>query len=300
MKYAHILRAVASEIWAMDPDKLAAIVDFLAVKADGAMFTAEEIEARIAPQTARAVARREGSVAVIPVRGVIASRASMMTDISSGGGASSEAIDQAVKAALADDDVKAIVLDIDSPGGNALGVDEAAARIFEARGTKPIVAQVNATAASAAYWLASAAQEIVVTPSGMVGSIGVYTVHEDVSAALEKLGVKRTLIGAGKFKGEGVVEALTEEAIAARQNDVDTYYGMFVDRVAAGRGVKSQDVRDGFGQGRVVLAAAAVAQGMADRVGTLDETLSRFGVSPTPATATRANAPARRMRAALI
>jgi signal peptide peptidase SppA len=291
MRYAHILMAFASELWAIEPEKLAAITAFLSMQADGVKFTAEEIEARIAPATARAVARKEGAVAIIPIRGMISNRVNMMSEISGGGGTSSEALSQALRAALGDDGVKAVVLDIDSPGGAVLGTDEVAALIASAKGTKPIIAQVNAQAASAAYWMASAAEEIVVTPSGSVGSIGVYTVHNDVSAALEKLGVKKTLIGAGKYKGEAPpFEPLSDEAKAHVLSQVETYYTMFVDRVAAGRGVSAQAVRNGFGEGRMVLAAAAVSQGMADRVGTMEETLARFGVSATAPAPSRTRA----------
>ncbi|WP_173087357.1 signal peptide peptidase SppA [Devosia sp. 1635] len=300
MKYAHILMAFASELWAIEPEKLAAITSFLAMQADGVKFSAEDIEAKIAPQTARAIARQEGAVAIIPVRGVISSRMNMMGNVSGGGGTSAEGLEQAIRAALADDGIKAIVLDIDSPGGAVLGTDEVAQLIASAKGTKPVIAQVSPRAASAAYWVACSAEEIVVTPSGEVGSIGVYTVHDDVSVALEKLGVKKTLIGAGRYKGEMQPFApLADEAKAHVLSQVEAYYGMFVDRVASGRGVTSQAVRDGFGQGRMVMARDAVAQRMADRIGTMDETLTRLGVSrsvPAPS-GRRSFAPQRERRA---
>lgn len=300
MKYAHILAAMAAEYWAVEPEKLQAIVGFLTVQASGVKFDAEEIEARISPQTAKAIARREGAVAIIPVRGVISNRINMMGEISGGGGTSSEAFTSQLRSVIADDGVKAIILDFDSPGGAVSGTDEAAGAIFANRGGKPIIAQVNAMAASAAYWMASAADEIVVTPSGEVGSIGVYTVHDDISAALEKLGVKKTLISAGKFKGEGApFQPFSEEALAYTQSRVDAYYGMFVDRVAEGRGVTADSVRNGFGQGRMVGARDAVLQGMADRVGTMQETLARFGVGSTNNSqpAKRSLAPQREKRA---
>lgn len=300
MKYAHILAAIAAEYWAVEPEKLQTIVGFMTVQASGIKFDAEEIEARIAPQTAKAVARRDGAVAIIPVRGVISNRINMMGDISGGGGASSEALANQLRAALGDDGVKAIILDVDSPGGAVSGTDELASMIFANRGGKPIVAQVNSTAASAAYWIAAAADEVVVTPSGEVGSIGVYTVHDDISAALEKLGVKKTLISAGKFKGEGApFQPFSEEAVAYTQSRVNAYYGMFVDRVAEGRGVTAESVRSGFGQGRMVGARDAVSQGMADRVGTMEETLARFGVGSASSSqpAKRSFAPQREKRA---
>jgi signal peptide peptidase SppA len=132
----------------------------------------------------------------------------------------------------------------------------------------------NTLAASAAYWLASAASELVVTPSGEVGSIGVFAIHEDYSAALDRVGVKVSLISAGKYKTEGnPFEPLGEEAQAAVQGTVNDYYDMFIRAVARGRGVSQADVIAGFGEGRVVMAEQAVRLGMADRVATIDEVI---------------------------
>ena len=300
MKYVHILMACASEIWAMQPEKMAAIIDFLATQADGVKFTAEEIEAKIAPQTARAVARKEGAVAVVPLRGVISNRVNLMGNISGGGGASSEAFTNQMKVLREDASVKAVILDVDTPGGAVSGTEEAAAMVASFRGIKPVIAQVNSTAASAGYWIASAAEEIVVTPSGWVGSIGVITSHDDISAALEKAGVKKTMIAAGPYKTEmNPFAPLSDEAKAHTLSQVEAYYDMFVERVALGRGVSASQVRSGFGQGRMVMAKQAIDAGMADRIGTMDETLQRFGVAPASEGA-RAMAPERMKRAAAL
>ena len=296
MKYPHILAAFASEIWAMEPTKLLAIVDLLAFKAEGGLFTADEIEARIAPQTAAAVARKEGAVAIVPLRGIISPRVNAMSNTSTGGGATAEGFAAAIEQTAADDGVKAIIVDADTPGGNVLGVDEASAAVAAVRGTKPIIVQVNGNLASAGYWIGASADEIVMTPSSQAGAIGVRTAYDDLSAKMTSDGVAREIISAGKYKGEGLLGPLTDEARAYMQSRVDDYYGMFVDRVAAGRGVALQAVRDGFGQGRVLGAAAAVREGMADRVATMKETLARFGVEPAQPTS-RKLAPQRERRA---
>lgn len=279
MKYRHILLAMASEIWAIEPLKLMAIIEFVSAQANGVKFTAAEIEARIAPQTAAAVARREGAVAVVPVCGVIANRMSLLTDIS--GGTSAEALTSAVNQLAADDGVKTVILDMNTPGGTVEGVEELAAAIGAAKASKPIVAQVNACCASAGYWLASAASEIVVTPSGRVGSIGVMSCYDDISKLLEIEGINREIIVSAPYKGElagGL--PMSDDARAFLQSQVDAYDAMFVNRVAAGRGVSAEIVRSQFGKGRMVMAQAAVDAGMADRVATMAETLSRFGVNP--------------------
>ncbi|WP_291208995.1 S49 family peptidase [Hyphomonas sp.] len=280
MRYSHILTAICDERWAMHEAKLQAILDFLEAQARGEKLEASDIEARIGKQEERAVARKEGTVAIIPIRGVIANRMSMVGNSSVRESTSSEALSSLFQASLRDDQIKAIVFDIDSPGGAVSGTDELSAMIFNARGTKPIVAHVNATAASAAYWIASAADEVVVTPSGSVGSIGVFGVHEDISAKLEKDGVRKTIIKAGKFKASGnPYGPLDEETAARMQARVDQGYDMFVRAVARNRGKPLTAVRDGFGEGDMVLAEQALSEGMVDRIATLDETLQRFGVS---------------------
>jgi ClpP class serine protease len=144
---------------------------------------------------------------------------------------------------------------------------------------KPIVAQVNADCASAGYWVVSPADEIVVTPTGRVGSIGVMTCHDDISRALEEAGITRTVITSSPYKGEAF-GPLSDEARAYMQEQVDAYDALFVNRVASGRGVSAAEVRANFGKGRMVMASLAVKAGMADRVGTMAETLARFGVNP--------------------
>lgn len=296
MRYAHILLAIAGEVWAMEPDKLATVIEFLAVQASGVKFDAEEIEARISPQTAAAVARREGAIQILPIRGIIANRAPMVS-ASTGPGFNLDSFNAAFDQAADNSDVKTIVLDVDCPGGNVMGVDETARRIFDARGRKPIIAQVNALNASAAYWITSAADEIVATPSSQIGAIGVRMVYEDVAKKLEMEGVSPDIIFAGKYKGEGIVGPLGEDTRAHLQAKVDEYYGMFVERVAKGRGVAASAVRDGFGEGRTISAKRALEAGMIDRIATMQETLARFGVQPRQSAASGAGARQRRERA---
>lgn len=295
MKYPYLLAAFASEFWAMEETKLLAIVDLLAMQAEGTKFTAEEIEARISPQTAAAVARREGAVAVVPLRGVISPRASAVQNSSTGGGATAESFAALIEQMADDDTVKAIIVDADTPGGNVLNVDEASATVAAVRGRKPIIVQVTGNLASAGYWIGASADEIVVSPSSAVGAIGVRMAYDDLTEKLAKDGVAREIIAAGKYKGEGLLGPLSDETRAYMQGRVDEYYGMFVDRVAAGRGVTSAAVRDGFGQGRMLGAQAAVREKMADRVATMKETLARFGAGGPPQS--RAFAPARSKRA---
>jgi capsid assembly protease len=219
---------------------------------------------------------RAGAIAVLPLHGTISNRMGMMSEMS--GGTSTERFSQWLKAALADPQVKSIVMDIDSPGGTVAGVQELADEIYKGRDAKPIVAVANSMAASAAYYLGSQASELVVTPSGEVGSIGVFAAHEDVSKVLENAGVKVSFISAGKYKTEAnPYEPLSGDARDAMQAKVNEYYSQFTSAVARGRNVPKAQVESGFGEGRMVMAKDAVKQGMADRVASFDQTLARMG-----------------------
>lgn len=290
MKYLHILLHCASEPLAMQPQKIVDIVSFLKFKATGGMLSDEEVAARISKTEERSVARTNGRVGILPIYGVIAQRISTMEQISGGGGTSTEQIAANFRAMLADDDVKAIVLDMHTPGGTVFGVEDLGNEIYDSRGKKPIIAQVNSMAASAGYWLASQADEVVVTPGGIAGSIGVYSIHEDISAFLEAQGIKETIVSAGKNKVLGnEFEPLGEEARAVMQKRVDECYDAFVKSVARGRNVSRKKVNEDFGQGLTFGGEELVKLGMADRVAGMADTLDRFGVSINP-TVTRVRA----------
>ena len=270
-----IIQSFLGQAWAILPDKLLAIAEFIAARAvnGAAIDVAGMVEA--AEARAARPGRAQGGVAVIPMIGVLAHRMNMLSAMS--GGTSVQKLSADIDAALNDSAVGSILLDIDSPGGSVEGIQELGDRIFEARKVKPIVAVANAMTASAAYWLGSQATELSVTPSGQVGSIGVVAMHEDWSANQEAAGIKTTFVTAGKFKVEGnSYEPLNAEAHGAIQAVVDDHYAEFVAAVARGRGVGKVAVRDGYGQGRMVRPKAALAEGMVDRIETFDQALSRL------------------------
>lgn len=272
--FPRVSRLVAEHPWAILPERLETILDVLDLHAAaGRPLTPEEIEARVGSPPPAPAVRNVEAVAVIPIMGVMAHRMNLMTAMS--GGTSTDVLAQQFRTAQKDPDVKSILLDVDSPGGSVFGMQELADEIYAARGRKPVVAIANATAASAAYWIASQADQFVMTPSGMVGSIGVIATHVDRSKQADMLGVKHTFITAGKYKGEGAdVEPLSDPARADMQSKVDAYYAAFVRAVARGRGVSAATVREGMGEGRTVTAKEAVAAGMVDGVATFDQTLS--------------------------
>ncbi|MEX0302257.1 MAG: S49 family peptidase, partial [Leisingera sp.] len=276
-----VLQAAAGGVWLIEPEKAMAIIGFLSLRAQGG--ETEWAEAGNKPVYAmRPVQGRKGTVHLLRLHGTIMPRGGMMARMS--GGASLEMFQKAFTQAANDANASAIVIDIDSPGGMVSQVPETAAMVRAARRAgRPIIAVSNSLAASAAYWIASAADEIVVTPSGRVGSIGVYTMHDNLAEALAKAGIERSVISAGPRKTEGLPFApLGKEALAALRADINSTYSMFVQEVAKGRGVDAEVVRADpekaaahFGGGRSYRAQEAVRLGMADRVATLDETLQR-------------------------
>jgi capsid assembly protease len=280
-RYPNVLRAITETPWAIREEMLPVIAEIVAVRASGGAFSAEEIEARIGAGNSRGRGVQVGPVAVIPIYGVIAPRANLMTEMS--GGTSLQAFSAELSGAVNAPDVSAILLDVQSPGGSTALVPETAARIREAKARKPVVAVANTDAFSAAYWLASQASELVVTESGMVGSIGTYIMHDDLSAALEQAGVKRTFVKAGERKVEGnPYEPLTDAAREAMQELVDEFQAMFVRDVARGRGLSAARVRQDFGRGGTVTASKALAAGMVDRIDTFEATLARLARGNRP------------------
>jgi capsid assembly protease len=284
MIHAGILAALAGQPWALDAAAFDVMASVIQRWAAGYRLSSEEVAMAVSGGPQIVAARRQsathassGGVAVIPVFGTIAHRAHMVNQVSGSGGTSAEKLGAAIQAAAQDPAVGAIVLDVDSPGGSVAGTQELVDKIYSARESKPIVAVANSTAASAAYWIASAASEFIVTPSGSVGSIGVLGVHEDRSAGLAAEGKKLTFIHAGKYKVEGnSAEPLSDEARSNIQAMVDQAYGAMVKSIARNRGVSPDAVRSGYGEGRMFFASDALSRGMIDRIDTLDATIERM------------------------
>jgi capsid assembly protease len=242
---------------------------------DGIEIEASALQAPLAAAPTRSSGARAGSIAVIQVFGAIVQRASQIGMCESGVGA--DDIGRALNAAMADETIGQILLEFDTPGGSVFGVGELADQIRSQRAIKPIIGLSNSLAASAGYWLLSQCSEAYCTPGGMVGSIGVYTAHQDISKALDEAGVKVTLISAGKFKTEGSpFMPLEDDARANVQGSVDDYYSIFTAGVAKGRGVPVAQVRDGMGQGRVLGADQALAQNMIDGVATFADVVKKM------------------------
>ncbi len=257
------------KILLLDPSRIHAMN--LMQRRSAAAIAEAIVAAKGAPKGA--VPRASGGVMIIPLHGYIVHRGDDLSMFL--GETPIVAWMNRVEQAINDDDVGGIVLDIDSPGGEVDGVPEAAARLYALRGKKPIVAVANTLAASAAYWIGTAADKLFVTPSGEVGSVGVVAVHVDESRRLEEAGFTVTIFRAGRFKGElSPFEPLTEEARQYETGVISDIYTDFVAAVARHRGTSPANVRASYGEGRLVPAVSAVKEGMADGVRTMQDVVS--------------------------
>lgn len=281
--------------WAILPEKLLEIQAFYTARVRGEKIDIESIEARLGKPLANDQQGgyiNQGGVAVIPIFGVIGKKFNMMSQIS--GGASTQLIERDIKAALSDSEVNSILLHIESPGGTVDGTQNLADVVAIANGIKPVVSFADGLMASAAYWIGSAASDIVSSSvTTQIGSIGVVTSHTDISKAEEQAGIKTTEISAGKYKRMTSQHApLSKEGKALMQDQVDQLYTIFVDAIAANRGVDSEAVLEDMADGRVFLSSDAQARGMIDHIATLETTISNMQKGVWPMSTKKAEAQA--------
>lgn len=227
---------------------------------------------------------RMGSVVVISVEGALVPKDGM-------GLMSYEAISGAVMGAVADPTVSGIVMDFDSPGGTVAGAFDCADNIMMAARQKPVIAYVSDYATSAAYLLASQCTKIVANQTATVGSIGVISVHTDLSAMFEGAGINHSILTAGNRKADGSPLApLGDEARTDINQLLESSRDMFIESVARGRAAA------GFDQSMIAkIARASEASTMSaqdgktmffvDQIGTLSVALARAGGGDIPATA---------------
>jgi len=209
-------------------------------------------------------------IAVIPVQGTLLKKESFMSAWS--GSSSYEQIQRQVASAVADAGVSAILLDIDSPGGETAGCFDVADFIFSARKEKPVWAVANDIALSAAYAIASSAERIWLNRTGAVGSIGVYALHMDQSGFDAELGVKYTYVFAGARKVDGNPhEPLSGRAETDIQDEVDREYGIFTETVARNRKASRKEIV--ATQASVLWADNAIPL-LADDLGTFDDAMT--------------------------
>lgn len=261
----HVATRIFNTPLLIEPGKLRLIVAVLARRAAGAHVAAQaEAGRRRQPQY-----EIVNGTAIIPVFGSLVHRTTGLDAMS--GLTSYQSISQHLSAALEDPQVNRVLLEIDSPGGEVGGLAELAGQIRTANQQKPVIAYAN-SAASAAYWIGSAADKLYLSPEAAVGSIGVIYLHMDVRAAQEKEGVAITEVFAGSHKVDtSPYRALSTEARDQVQGYINAYYEQFVMAVAQQRGLNPQTVRDT--EAALYIGGQAVDRGLADGVRTRAEIL---------------------------
>ncbi|WP_052960644.1 S49 family peptidase [Rhodopseudomonas palustris] len=272
-----IFDAAISANWAMDEAALQAVIE---IASREHQITPEALEAYRAQELDRAerATVRDG-VAILNVDGPLFKRANLMTMFC--GATSYDVLRRDLQTALDNASVRAILLNVNSPGGEAAGVSELAQAIFEARGQKPIVAYAGDQAASAAYWIASAADKIVVGQTAALGSIGVRAALTDTSARDQARGIKTVefVSSQSPFKKVDLNTKQGRDRIQAR---VDAMAAVFVETVANYRGASVAHVLEAFGKGDVLIGKAAIDAGMADDFGTFESVLASLARGESP------------------
>lgn len=264
MKGTRALDAIRGSEWAIVPAELEKI-EAIAL-GEGEDLQALETRLGRPLRNTRTVVMRD-NVAVIPIAGPIFRYANVFVEVS--GATSTEILAKDITTAVEDSNVKAIVLNIDSPGGQVQGINELGKVIVDAAARKPVVAYAGGMMASAAYWLGSAASQIVADETAALGSIGVVATYR-------------------KSREDGYVQIVsdqspkknmpveTESGLAEAKRIINELAAIFVRTVAQNRGVSEETVLKDFGAGGMLLAESAVAVGMADRVGTLDGVITEL------------------------
>jgi len=203
---------------------------------------------------------------------VISINGPMMKGFSKYGGASTVFIRQQLRSAVADKDVSAILLHVDSPGGHVAGTQDLANDVINANKIKPVFAQIDDLGASASYWVASQARAIFANETAQVGSIGVVAVVHDSSEAFKAEGVKVHVVSTGSHKGAFTQGTeVTEDQLSDLQSNIDSINNIFLNAVKKGRGMDINSVR-AVADGRVFIASKAKELGLVDGVQSMDDT----------------------------
>lgn len=265
------------------PDKAAIILDVLAGRIDVSgpdMGSLTPEASRFVGSNRRddgshSVNRVAGGVAVVSIVGTLVNRGAFIG--ASSGLVSYEGISAQLREAASDPSVHSVILDIDTGGGEAGGITGVAGQIAALAKTKRVVAVVNDTACSGGYWIASAADEIVVSETSVVGSIGVLVLHVNRAGEMQQKGWSPTFIHAGAHKVDGhSLGPLPDGVRADIQQAIDGLYDRFVTGVAAGRGARLSADQARATEARVFHGQAAIAAGLADRIGTFEGVLAEL------------------------
>lgn len=276
------LTDIVNGAWALEVSSLIEIQTIYETHLKGPKIDIPTVEARLGRPLAneqKKYAVREGGVGILSIEGVLAPKANLFTEIS--GGASTQMLGTQIEGMLNDNAVKSIILVIDSPGGSVFGTHELSDVVRNAAKIKPVVAVSDASMCSGAYWIGSAANAVYITgPTVNVGSIGVvqrrtYQPAREGAAVVEE-------ITAGKYKRVGSPDKpLNKEERSYVEGQLDHLYGVFVDAVAANRGVSVEDVLAHMADGHVFIGQQAIDRGLVDGYSTVDAMVNMLATNPT-------------------
>lgn len=281
MARVHPLTNLLQGPWAIVPERLLELQAVYSRHLQGDAANLADIEARLG----RALANeqqdytvRAGGVAVLDVAGVISPKANLFTKVS--GGAAASLLQQQVDSMAADPRVASAILDMDTPGGNVLGIPALAQSIRRLADAKPTVAVCTGSMCSAGYWVGSAANAVFISGlTDFVGSIGVVATHRYDPRASQQ--VQTTEITVGRYKRVGSENApLTAEGEAYIRAQIDEIYRVFVETVAANRGVSVEDVLAHMADGRTFVGQQAIDAGLVDGVSTVADMAELLAKSP--------------------
>lgn len=288
---ARALSSLTSDLWIYDPERLEDLFAALRIASEG--MTAGDIRAALndpRPPRSLEMTLKDG-VARIQLSGTLMKEVPCLFSFFDLEATSVAQAKEAIQEAVTDSRVEAIMLEIDSPGGTVDGIAALADAIFEARQSKPIHAYAQDLAASAAIWIASQSARFTAGSTAAIGSIGVFTVIDDVSAAFEEAGVTTHVVRFGEFKGAGIEGTeVTKDQLAEVQRRIDAVGSRFVDAVARGRKM-SREAALKLATGQVWTGEEAIATGLIDAIESEEQAMAGLHESKPRAKAP-ANTPA--------
>jgi len=261
-----IISAIEKTPWAIMPDELEFILG-VAQRKISDPETALEKQKNYESKSPDAI----DGICIINIFGSLFPRAGLFSEISGAG--SVESLSKKFSTALKDDSVNAILFNIDSPGGQITGINEFANTIYNARGTKPIYAYISGIGASAAYWIASAADKIICDATARVGSIGVVAAWRDYSEADKKAGIKEYEFVSSQSPNKRL-DYTEEKGRAVLQKELDALAAIFISAVARNRDVREETVIEKFGKGGLLIAKEAENYRACDSIGSLESTIA--------------------------
>jgi signal peptide peptidase SppA len=273
-----VLNEIYDRPWAITPQALTTILGILERPAADLEAVAARL-GRPLDNAGNGAEIRPGGVGVLGVEGPLFRYANLFTELS--GATSVERLAVDFQGMIDNPNVRQIVLNVNSPGGQVDGIQEFADQVRAGAKTKPVTAYVDGLAASAGYWIAAAAPKIATSESGMLGSIGVVAAITDNRDAKERQGVRSYEIVSSHapFKRPDV---RTEEGRGQILEMVDSLEAIFLERMAAFRGTTVDQVIGNFGQGKVFGARRAMAAGMADEITSFEPLVARLAADTAP------------------